>query len=158
MFLLIIKIYFYHKKCTFKNFRMNSDKEVEYIVDKRISSGKGNKNEYLVRWVGYDDSNNQWVNEQDLTCNELIEEFNTPRCEHIKQILTAYKNQQNQIFYTVVLANGLLENYPSSFLKRKYPTMLQNYLEKCYCYDKIHRNDIQKSPPPQIELSDLIAF
>lgn len=138
--------------------KSENEKSVEYIVDKRLANGKGNKNEYLVRWIGFDDSENKWINEQDLNCKELIEEFNTPRCVNIKKIITAYKNKNDQVFYTVVLANGLLENYPSSFLRRKCPEMLHKFLEKYFLFDKAHKNDIETNVPESIDFSNFISF
>ena len=134
------------------------ERTIEYIVDKRVANGKGNKNEYLVRYVGLDDSQNQWINEQDLDDSDLIDEFNTPRCVYIKKIMSACKNKNNRIFYHVVLSNGLIESYPSSFLRKHHPEMLQRFLEKCYMYDKTYKIQPLNEKKEKIDISDLIAF
>ncbi|KAE9549374.1 hypothetical protein FO519_007418 [Halicephalobus sp. NKZ332] len=47
--------------------------EVESILDKRTVDGRI---EYLVKWVGYDDpEENTWVEEEDCMCKDLIKEF-----------------------------------------------------------------------------------
>ena len=38
----------------------SSDYEVERILEKRIRSGKV---EYLVKWVGYSEEDNEWISE-----------------------------------------------------------------------------------------------
>ena len=138
--------------------KSDDERKIEYIVDKRVANGKGNKNEYLVRYVGFDDSQNKWINEQDLNCSELIEEFNTPRCIHVKKIISVWKNKDGHLFYSVVLSNGLIDNYPSSFLRRHHPEMLQKYLEKCYIYDKSHKNESGVKTIEKLDFSNLIAF
>ncbi|CAF0817500.1 unnamed protein product [Didymodactylos carnosus] len=49
-----------------------SEYEVEKILDKRRRNGKL---EYLLKWLGYDDSENKWVRAEDLNCPELIAQF-----------------------------------------------------------------------------------
>jgi hypothetical protein len=63
----------------------------EYEVEKVLDScqhGRGRKLQYLVKWVGYPDSDNQWVNWDDATGAEgAIREFkktNSDREVHIK--------------------------------------------------------------------------
>ena len=50
--------------------------EVERIVDVKGSTAGGDRR-YLVKWVGYGENENWWLNENDLQhCSRLIEEFN----------------------------------------------------------------------------------
>jgi hypothetical protein len=62
----------------------------EYEVEKVLDScrhGRGCKLQYLVKWVGYPDSDNQWVNKEDISVDEAIKKFqrvNPGRETHIK--------------------------------------------------------------------------
>jgi hypothetical protein len=52
--------------------------EEEYEVDQILDSrkhGRGSALQYLVRWKGYPDSDNQWVAKQDLFAPQLIKDF-----------------------------------------------------------------------------------
>ena len=60
--------------------------EVERILDSR-RRGRGRKLQYLVKWAGYPDSNNQWEDWDQLNANEAIWEFKcaNPKSEiHLK--------------------------------------------------------------------------
>jgi hypothetical protein len=61
--------------------------EVERVLDLR-RHGRGRKLQYLVKWVGYPDSDNQWVNWDDaMGTKDVIREFkrtNSNREVHIK--------------------------------------------------------------------------
>jgi hypothetical protein len=62
--------------------------EVEHILDSR-RHGRGRKVQYLVKWKGYPDSENQWVNWNDMNTLELIAEFkslNPNALTHIRRI------------------------------------------------------------------------
>jgi len=48
--------------------------EVEKILDLRHFS-RGHKSQYLVKWKGYPDSDNQWVNKEDIFAEDMIREF-----------------------------------------------------------------------------------
>ena len=52
---------------------------VEYILDSRI--GKGNRTEYLLKWMGYPDSESTWEPENNLDCPELIEAYERERSQ-----------------------------------------------------------------------------
>ena len=60
--------------------------EVERILDSR-RRGRGRKLQYLVKWAGYPDSDNQWEDWDQLTADEAIREFKraNPKSEiHLK--------------------------------------------------------------------------
>ncbi|KAG8830452.1 Heterochromatin protein 1c [Serendipita sp. 399] len=53
--------------------------EIERII--HVKKTKGGGVEYLVKWLGYPDSENSWVPEADCTAPELIQEFNENRAK-----------------------------------------------------------------------------
>ncbi len=63
----------------------------EYEVEKILDSqqfGRRQKLQYLVKWKGYLDSDNEWVNKKDIHANEAIREFknqNSASFAHISQ-------------------------------------------------------------------------
>lgn len=50
---------------------------VEKILDKQVD--KNGKVRYYLKWKNYPDSQNAWVNEEDLYCNDLRIEFEEKR-------------------------------------------------------------------------------
>lgn len=50
-----------------------SEYEVEAIVDARTK--RNAKTEYLVKWKGWSSHHNSWVDEEDIYCENLIEDF-----------------------------------------------------------------------------------
>ena len=48
--------------------------EVEQVLDAR-RHGRGRKVQYLIKWKGYPDSDNQWVDWNDLHAEEVLEDF-----------------------------------------------------------------------------------
>ncbi len=63
----------------------------EYEIEKILDSwrfSRGRKLQYLVKWKGYPDSDNEWVNKKDIHADEAIREFKNqnPTLEaHISQ-------------------------------------------------------------------------
>src|SRR6266702_1814140 len=54
------------------------DKEEEYEVKKILDSQRFSRRcklQYLIKWKGYPDSDNEWVNKNDVHANEAIREF-----------------------------------------------------------------------------------
>ena len=52
--------------------------EEEYEVERILDSqhhGRNRKVQYLIKWKGYHDSDNQWVNWDDMTANEALQEY-----------------------------------------------------------------------------------
>ena len=64
--------------------------EVEQILDSR-TKGRTCKVQYLVKWVGYRDSDNQWLDVEQLTADNAIKEFKKRRpnaITHIRRTMT----------------------------------------------------------------------
>ena len=60
--------------------------EVKNVLAKR-RIGWRHQLQYLVKWKGYPDTNNQWINTQDMSADEAIAEFecsNSAPKEHIR--------------------------------------------------------------------------
>jgi hypothetical protein len=68
------------------------DGEEEYEVETVLASrcfGHGKKLQYLVKWKGYLDSDNQWINKEDVFADDAIREFkssNPDQKTHIRQV------------------------------------------------------------------------
>lgn len=43
---------------------------------------------YLVKWKGYDDSENRWVDENDLSCGALLYEYDKKKQKHARFLAT----------------------------------------------------------------------
>ena len=64
--------------------------EVEQILDSRVR-GRNHKVQYLVKWVGYPNSDNQWLDAAQLTADDAIREFKARRPDaitHIRRVKT----------------------------------------------------------------------
>ena len=71
------------------------DNEEEYKVEKILDSwqfGRGCKKQYLIKWKGYLDSDNKWVDHKDVHAPEAIREFENSRTTpegHIRRGITS---------------------------------------------------------------------
>ncbi len=60
------------------------DNEEEYEVEKILDVrqfGRGRKRQYLIKWRGYPDSDNEWVDHKDVHAPEAIREFEDSRTD-----------------------------------------------------------------------------
>ena len=69
---------------------INGEEEykVEYVLAKR-RTGQRHQLQYLVKWKGYPDADNQWINAQDMSADEAIVEFehsNSAPREYIRRV------------------------------------------------------------------------
>jgi hypothetical protein len=70
------------------------DGEEEYKVKSILKSrhyGRGRKVQYLVKWKGYANSDNEWVDWNDMHMDEALEEFKRRQPQAITHIRTANK-------------------------------------------------------------------
>jgi chromobox protein 5 len=49
--------------------------KIEKILDNRIKPRTHNLKQYFVKWKGYAQSENSWINEKDLHALDLLEEY-----------------------------------------------------------------------------------
>ena len=71
---------------------INDEEEykIEQILDSR-TRGRNHKVQYLVKWVGYPDSDNQWLDAEQLTADDAIREFKRRHpnaITHIRRAMT----------------------------------------------------------------------
>jgi hypothetical protein len=74
------------------------DGEEEYEVESILKSrhyGRGRKVQYLVKWKGYADSDNEWVNWDDMHTDEALEEFKWRQPQAITHIRRASNEVEN---------------------------------------------------------------
>jgi hypothetical protein len=74
------------------------DGEEEYKVESILKSrrySRGCKVQYLVKWKGYADSDNEWVNWDDMHANEALEEFKRRQPRAITHIRRASNEEES---------------------------------------------------------------
>lgn len=67
---------------TKRNYRTGKYFVVEDILKDKIENGKKS---FLVKWKNYSDSRNEWVEEKDLSCPDLILEFESRERSQLKR-------------------------------------------------------------------------
>jgi hypothetical protein len=66
--------------------------EVEKIIDKKVI--RRGKIEYLLRWKGYDSDEDTWEPRENLTCNGLIQQFETD-LKMLKRGSIVFEDEEN---------------------------------------------------------------
>ncbi len=66
--------------------------EVEKILDVR-RFGRGRKKQYLIKWKGYPDSDNEWVDHKDIHAPEAIREFESSKAASEGHIRTGMEGE-----------------------------------------------------------------
>jgi len=97
------------------------DNEEEYKVEKILDAwqfGRGCKRQYLIKWKGYPDSDNEWVDQKDVHAPEAIREF--------KNSQTATRTHINRI------ANGEYPIIPSPLHHTTNPPPLMSNAVNSY--------------------------
>lgn len=122
--------------------------EVEKIICHReIAKSKM----YYVKWVGFPDSENSWVLEENMGCDELVAQYaedlkkkmeNKPKNENLNrnilesisddllvlQILDGFR-KEDYVYYKVKLDDGSIEYVKSEYLRKFYPNLLYQFLK-----------------------------
>jgi hypothetical protein len=84
--------------------------EEEYEVEQVLSSrhhGRGRKVQYLVKWKGYPDSDNEWVNWEDMNVEQALEDFRKQNPRAITHIRTTQstKDESNPTLHSWIYSN-----------------------------------------------------
>ena len=109
--------------------------EVEQILDSRVR-GRKRQVQYLVKWVRYPDSDNQWLDADRLTADEAIREFKQRRPEavtHIRRRTTGNPLINFPLIPSTienVLCSGALSPHEYSLAAPLTATDLQQVLEQ----------------------------
>ncbi len=72
--------------------------EEEYEVERIINScqfGRGRHVQYLVKWKGYPDSDNQWIKWQDVNAPDLIAEYQRENPDAITHIRRGWNHDES---------------------------------------------------------------
>lgn len=142
--------------------------DIEYPVEKILRRRVTRKNiQYLVKWEGYDNKENSWVNEQDMQCDELLEQFRAHRIignqfykfYHLEifpdyfsnyYYVIAAKRTNNQLFYLMKLKFGGLSSILSSIdVRGKFPFLLIDFLESNLMFVRNFNDSINGNPEYQ---------
>jgi hypothetical protein len=115
--------------------------EVEAIIDSRCF-GRGRKLQYLVKWKGYPDSDNQWVNKEDLFADDALREFKRLHPDREVHIRRASTNGESHHLFTHLMstiptpkelhANNLLTRYikdETSITPKEFVSVLEHFRE-----------------------------
>ena len=126
------------------------DFEVEEILFHRDVA---KTRQYFVSWVGYPESENSWINEEDMACSDLLEEYidklkkkqfksknlnKSQTITHYKDIVEAHKEIDHILelfrnldgtFYKLKLKDDTIVNISSEELQKNNPTLVINFLE-----------------------------
>lgn len=124
--------------------------EVERILDHKVD-WKGNRS-FLLKWKGFPHSENTWVKEDDLHCDELlnsylkkarlIEEENMPQSTLIERPtkIIGSRIENKNVIYTVLYSKGNSEDLQSKQLSQLCPELQIQYLESLANFPSIDKS------------------
>ena len=81
------------------------DGEEEYEIEEILQSrkfGRGRKVQYLVKWKGYPDLENQWVNWDDLHAEEALADFKKKNPDEVLHIKAGVERTEGDITNTLM--------------------------------------------------------
>jgi len=84
------------------------DNEEEYEVEKILDArqfGRGRKRQYLIKWKGYPDSDNKWVDHKDIHAPEAIREFENSKTDGRGHIRTGTTGECSTTPLPITLTN-----------------------------------------------------
>ena len=85
------------------------DGEEEYEIEEILQSrkhGRGRKIQYLVKWQGYPDSENQWVDWDDLHADEALADFKRKNPDAVSHIKRGASQEAKDSNFTSMSDNG----------------------------------------------------
>src|SRR6266704_3266910 len=97
------------------------DNEEEYKVEKILDSqqfSRRRKRQYLIKWKGYPDSDNEWVDHKDIHAPEAIREFQNSRTApntHIRSGTTGKYSITPFTTNTTTPHSSLMSNAPNTY-------------------------------------------
>jgi hypothetical protein len=106
------------------------DGEEEYSVEKILDSqkfGRRRRLQYLVKWEGYPDSDNMWVDKDDVFADDKVREFkvlNPAKETHIRSISFAKSPHPSTLTHSYLLqqhARRYMSSNGASDLAQEYP-------------------------------------
>ena len=82
--------------------------EEEYEVEEILQSrryGRGRKIQYLIKWKGYPDSDNQWIDADDVHADEALADFQKKNPDAVSHIKAGAKDEEDNTIYTLMSNN-----------------------------------------------------
>ena len=64
-------------------------------VERRVRGSRGTRY-YLIKWKGYEDEHNEWIQEDDLTCGALVYEYNQKKKQQNRQQALLHETDEIQ--------------------------------------------------------------
>jgi len=136
--------------------------EVEKVLDTR-QFGRGRKRQYLIKWKGYPDSDNEWVDHKDIHAPEAIREFENSRTAQKGHIRTGTTGEYPIIPLTTSPMSNDTNNYylgsPECIFGSELDTQLITYNEarelcaKKYIQPHVHDENELAAPLTEEELA-----
>ncbi|KAH0792166.1 chromobox protein [Histomonas meleagridis] len=74
----------------------DSDEEVYKVEDIKGHKKKGNKMYYLIKWVGYPDSENTWEPESNLSCPDILKRYQQSLVQKENSIKSSPKSPKSK--------------------------------------------------------------
>jgi hypothetical protein len=136
--------------------------EEEYEVEQVLSSrrhGRGHKVQYLVKWKGYPDSDNEWVNWDDMHAEEALEDFRkqNPRAiTHIRRTQSTEERSTPTLhlwIYSNRSMSQMLSAPPYLMLSARVPSPKQES-QVPYPQQQLAMLDLRTRPPTLIRTVD----
>ncbi|KAK8893634.1 hypothetical protein M9Y10_022059 [Tritrichomonas musculus] len=116
----------------------SNEYEVEAIIGKRVEK---KTTYYKVRWLGYDDSEATWEKASNLSCDDLIQDFekNGVKPPFVVRNIIEYKydHGDKEMEYTCLDREGKIKVIPSHLLKIKNKQIMIDFLQsQVHCEER----------------------
>lgn len=118
---------------------------VEDILDHRVVNGKL---QFLLKWKGYDDSENSWENKRDLHCDDILTEYYSKHEAEINEALAKGKKKKGS-------KKSNISEFSSASQKKIEKQIKQMVNSKNIADKKTSKNKINDEPEVQLNLPDI---